>query len=283
MIHGTDGFVFDEDHMHMWCKLMLGSLHQLRLWLECENLDDMTYRVVTYILDRELYTFARSSFNSQDLQLLTFFAENYFPTVKPIYTCNPPNHPVSIFNWELTAVLLSRVGKVKQELFLEHFQQMTYQGANIVDPEPAFQSEEPLMFVDSHFHLDQILQRVRLRNILHLQSVVAPSCAQGFYYGIGNYIFLSCWNNWRDDVGYARGVYVCFGMHPHLAADGITRRQLTQLDSLTDSSLCVAIYRGGRIRLHNHLLLSTLYPPRTVLKHCHTISRGSSFTYVVYG
>ena len=94
MIHGTDGCVFDEEHMHMWCKLVLGSFHQLRLWLEWETLDDL----VTYILDRALYTFVRSSFNSQDLQLLTLFAENYCPTVKPPYTSNPPNHPVSIFN-----------------------------------------------------------------------------------------------------------------------------------------------------------------------------------------
>lgn len=69
MIHGTDGCVFDEEHMHMWCKLMLGSFHQLQLWLESETLDDL----VTYILDRELYTFVRSSFNPQELQLLTFF------------------------------------------------------------------------------------------------------------------------------------------------------------------------------------------------------------------
>lgn len=220
---------------------MLDSFHQLRMWLECETLDDL----VTYILDRELYTFVRSSFISQDLQLLTFFAESYCPTTKPIYTCNPPNHLVSIFNWELVAVLLSRVGTQKQQIFLEHCQQMTYEGANIVNPEPALQSEEPLMFIDSHFHLDQILRRMRLRNFSHLQSVVAPSCAQGFYYGIANGVFPSCCNNWQGDIGYARGVYVSFGIHPHIAAKGITKRQFAHIDSLTDIPLCVAVGEIG--------------------------------------
>lgn len=122
---------------------------------------------------------------------------------------------------------------------------MTYEGANIVNPEPALQSEERIVFFHSHFHLDEILRRMRLRNFSHLQSVVAPSCAQGFYYGIANYVFPSCWNNWQGDIGYARGVYVSFGIHPRIAAKGITRRQFAQLDSLTDIPLCVAVGEIG--------------------------------------
>ncbi|CAC5401440.1 tatD [Mytilus coruscus] len=84
---------------------------------------------------------------------------------------------------------------------------------------------------------------MRLRNFQHLQSVVAPGCSQYFYYGVANYVFPSRWNN--SDVGFARGVYVSFGIHPHLAAEGVSKRQMDQLDSLTDSHLCVAIGEVG--------------------------------------
>ncbi|CAC5369751.1 unnamed protein product [Mytilus coruscus] len=239
MEHGIAGTVFEEDHMHLWCQLMLGSLHQIRSWLECSTLDDL----LDYILQRELYTFVKNQFSSQEHQLLTFWADSYCPSSVPTYICNPPNHPICIFNWELIAVLLSRVGEVKQERFLLQKQRLTYEGANIT--EPISQSEEQLVFVDSHFHLDQILRRMRLRNFQHLQSVVAPGCSQYFYYGVANYVFPSRWNNWDSDVGFSRGVYVSFGIHPHLAAEGVSKRQMDQLDSLTDSHLCVAIGEVG--------------------------------------
>lgn len=239
MEHGVGSTVFDEEHMHLWCQLMLGSLHQIRSWLECSTLDDL----LDYILQRELYTFVKNQFSSQELQLLTFWADNYCPSSVPTYNCNPPNHLICIFNWELIAVLLSRVGSVKQERFLVQKQRLTYEGANIA--EPISQSEDQLAFVDSHFHLDQILRRMRLRNFQHLQSVVAPGCSQYFYYGVANYVFPSRWNNWASDVGFARSVYVSFGIHPHITAEGISKRQMDQLDSLTDSHLCVAIGEVG--------------------------------------
>ncbi|CAG2252032.1 tatD [Mytilus edulis] len=185
----------------------------------------------------------QNQFSSQELQLLTFWADNYCPSSVPTYICNPPNHLICLFNWELIAVLLSRVGSVKQERFLVQKQRLTYEGANIA--EPISQSEDQLAFVDSHFHLDQILRRMRLRNFQHLQSLVAPGCSQYFYYGVANYVFPSRWNNWASDVGFARSVYVSFGIHPHITAEGISKRQMDQLDSLTDSHLCVAIGEVG--------------------------------------
>ncbi|CAC5370997.1 tatD [Mytilus coruscus] len=123
-------------------------------------------------------------------------------------------------------------------------------------------SEEQLVFVDSHFHLDQILRRTRLRNLQHLQSVVAPGCSQYFYYGVANYVFPSRWNNWDSDVGFARDVYVSFGIHPFLAAEGVSKRQMDQLDSLTDSHLCVAI---GEVGLD--------YTTTCICRPCHNPSR----------
>ncbi|CAC5393929.1 tatD [Mytilus coruscus] len=116
------------------------------------------------------------------------------------------NHPICIFNWEVIAVFLSRVGAVKQQRFFPQKQRMRYESANITDPASLF--EEQLMFVDSHFHLEQILRNG---------------------------------NNWASDVGFARGVYVAFGIPPHLAAKIIFKRQMIQQDSLKDNNSCVAI------------------------------------------
>ncbi|CAC5390971.1 tatD [Mytilus coruscus] len=50
---------------------------------------------------------------------------------------------------------------------------------------------------------------------------------------------------WIGKLRFARGVYVFFGIHPHLAAEGIFKRQMDQLDSLTDKNSYVAIGEVG--------------------------------------
>jgi hypothetical protein len=38
--------------------------------------------------------------------------------------------------------------------------------------------------IDSHFHLDLIIQRERLRGFQHLQSIAAPNCSATLIYGV---------------------------------------------------------------------------------------------------
>ncbi|CAC5360717.1 unnamed protein product [Mytilus coruscus] len=111
--------------------------------------------------------FVKNQFSSQEHCIFDLWADNYCPSSVPTYICNPPNHPICIFNWELLAVLLSSWCSETRKILLQK-QRLTYEGANIT--EPISQSEEQLVFVDSHFHLDQILRRMRLRNFQHLQS-----------------------------------------------------------------------------------------------------------------
>ena len=106
--------------------------------------------------------------------------------------------------------------------------------------EPFQPSNEPFRFVDSHFHLDLVLQRLRMRNFLHLNSVIAPSEEHGFYFGVANYVSPKHWSSWALLVDAARTVYVTFGKHPHIASFGVSEGQLRELDSLLESLRCVA-------------------------------------------
>jgi Tat protein secretion system quality control protein TatD with DNase activity len=63
-----------------------------------------------------------------------------------------------------------------------------------------------------------------------------------FYYGIANYVIP---HHWDVQVGPARSVYVSFGIHPHVAAQGVTSKQLDDLDFLLGNHKCVAVEEIG--------------------------------------
>ena len=152
---------------------------------------------------------------------MMFYVENYSPRLVPYLTFKPPNHVACFTNWELMASLLRRVSPSCQEQFPHHQQYLTYEGSSVTAPISV--PEEPFFFVDSHFHLDLILQRLRLGTFCHLSETIAPSDNHGFYYGVANYVFPKHWKNWLRQLGFCRTVYASFGIHPHVAAKGVTQ------------------------------------------------------------
>lgn len=119
---------------------MSGSLHLLRSWFNCETLDDFQQ----YILEEQLYVHIQCAFSEQETQFLTFFTDHYCSTQISCFTCNPPNHPLCIINWE---ILLTQVSLSKRKEFVEYRQRMTLDGANIIDQ--ILDQKEMLVFVDS--------------------------------------------------------------------------------------------------------------------------------------
>ena len=185
--HSTEhrvGCFFDEDHLHQWCQLINGAFHLIKMWFDCHDLEEL----LQYVLDRNLHDGIRSGFSEQEQQLLLFYVQNYSPDGLSLVTANPPNHTVSLTNWELMASLLRRVGPGKQESFVHHKAYLTYEGIDVTAPVPS--PPEPFMFVDSHFHLDLVLKRLHFNTFLHMDSKMSPANNNNhFYYGIANYVF----------------------------------------------------------------------------------------------
>ncbi|XP_063396693.1 uncharacterized protein LOC134681159 [Mytilus trossulus] len=234
------GCFFDEEHLHLWCQLVTGCLHRIKSWFGCANLEDL----LQYVIDRQLYEGVNSGFNDQEQQLLVYYAQNYSPDCLVHITANPPNHVISLTNWEIMASLLRRVGSAQQQSLMSPVEILTYEGSPILDIVPSL--PEPFVFVDSHFHLDLVLKRLHFRTFLHMKSAISPKeHNNSFYYGIANYVFPDHWNDWALQVGPAQAVYVSFGIHPHVAAKGVTQKQLEELEFLLGNHKCVAVGEIG--------------------------------------
>ncbi|XP_063404749.1 3'-5' ssDNA/RNA exonuclease TatD-like [Mytilus trossulus] len=82
-----------------------------------------------------------------------------------------------------------------------------------------------------------------------------------FYYGVANYVFTEHWDSWSVQVGAAKSVYVSFGIYPHIAARGVSHKQLEDLDHLLGNYKCVYV-AVGEIGLD--------FTTRCGCKRCHT-------------
>ncbi|CAC5376683.1 tatD [Mytilus coruscus] len=220
--------------------MVTGCLHRVKSWFDCYDLDSL----LQFVIDRRLNESVNSGFNDQEQQLLVYFAQNYSPNRLSHITANPPNHVISLTNWEIMASLLRRVGPTQQQSLMAPGGYVTYEGSLILDPVPS--PSEPFLFVDSHFHLDLVLKRLHFKTFLHMSSEMSPAeNNNSFYYGIANYVFPNHWNDWAVQVGVAHSVYVSFGIHPHIAAKGVTTNQLEDLEYLLGSYKCVAVGEIG--------------------------------------
>ncbi|CAC5415898.1 tatD [Mytilus coruscus] len=248
------GCFFDEEHLHLWCQLVSGSLHLVKYWFGLTDLEGL----LQYVLDRQLHEAVTSGFSDQEQQLLVFYAQNYSADRLSHIIANPPNHVISLTNWEIMTSLLRRVGPAQQQSLLSYDKFVTYEGAWILDTVPVL--PEPFVFVDSHFHLDLILKRLHFNTFLHMSSRIPPAEHNNtFYYGVANYVFAEHWDSWSVQVGAAQSVYVSFGIHPHIAARGVSQKQLEDLDHLLGNYKCVAV---GEIGLD--------FTTRCGCKRCHT-------------
>ena len=74
--------------------------------------------LLQYVLDRQLHETVTSGFSDQEQQLLVFYAQNYSPDRLSHISANPPNHVISLTNWEIMTSLLRRVGPAQQQSHL---------------------------------------------------------------------------------------------------------------------------------------------------------------------
>jgi hypothetical protein len=158
----------------------------------------------------------RIGFTDDDIPLLQFYATNYSDDEPEEFTVNPPNHVICLINWELTSVLLSRVGL----------------NENVV--------QNPLLPL-VELGLDLSLHSFQWQ----LTSYGCSGTALVYYFqhvtvalmSTPSYVFPRSWNRWREHIEGSKQLLVTFGIHPHVAAHGVTRSQLDQLGSLLVESL----------------------------------------------
>lgn len=234
---------FNEANLHKWCYLMNGAFYLLIHWLNLENLDDL----LTYVRERKIQ--ARGTFSEADIRCMTFYTKHYSDQQVQRFQINPVNHVICIMHTEIISRLLIRI---KTDRRLQHFtkshRQLTSSGMNI-NAEIPLTITESFEFIDTHFHLDSLAQKLHRPTsspftFQSIQDLIAPNCKNQLLYGIANYVYPYHWQSWQEQVDNDK-IRTTFGIHPHIAARGTTKRQQQQLEKYIKTEKCIAIGETG--------------------------------------
>ncbi|CAC5401381.1 tatD [Mytilus coruscus] len=138
----------------------------------------------------------------------------------------------------------------RMEIFKDSSCLLTSSGMNVQVDVPATITTS-FEFIDSHFHLDLILQKIQTptgdyHSFDDLQQLVVSNFTKNeLLFGIANYVFPHHWRQWEKQVDNSPKIKVTFGVHPHIAARGISHRQKQELAKYILSDQCVAVGETG--------------------------------------
>ena len=233
MAHKGQQRSFDDDNLHEWCQLFNGSLHLLREWFGAEDLKDLLQLLATQI------DIPGGEFTVPEHQLMTFYSAHYSDSQPCHYTISPVNHIVCVLHWQVISTILKSQTFERQDTFKNHQCRLLTSGMTVDKP---IILEEPISIVDSHFHLDKVLQRSNYLNWPQLQDALQGRSHVDL--AIANYVFPRGWDNWEREVSSSPNLKVSFGIHPHSVCDA-HMEILSRFAELANLPQCCAIGEIG--------------------------------------
>ena len=216
--HQKSGQTYKQVTM-TWGRLVYGALHFLAHILKCDSLEQL----FVLIHEEALYTTESvsasdwfSEAEQQQMKSVEFILAKKTPLRPMWYRCSPPNRVLALIHWEVLAQILTLLSPAHREAFRMWHQPMNLSGTLFAEPLPEA-TEEPsaIEFVDSHMHLDLLLQRTIAASLDQL--------AQRFHRDdwsvtkmVANYVFRDHWDHIKSHHdGDTQGrVALTVGIHP---------------------------------------------------------------------
>lgn len=144
-----------DNNLLQWCYWMNGLLHFLKFHLDCLSLNDL----LTCAVARCLYSkSSQDSFSLVESSLLSMLQSLFGLPEVPVYTVSPPNSVLSLLHWRSIVALLTALPPSIRQEFKSLAYPVTLDGFPVQGGLPEY---SPVPVVDSHFHLDRLLQKAR--------------------------------------------------------------------------------------------------------------------------
>ena len=206
---------FTEEEARLWSCLCNGLLHFIRHALGLRSL----HALLAFVQDQGLYPQdclpPGGSFSPEEQMLLEMYEQLHFPSDvgrRRPYTVEPPDCVASLLHWDVLLRLLDLLSPADQDQVAQLYHPCMTDGA---DMHPQFLSgRQTLEFVDSHFHLDDMITRGVCTHLAQLEAQLPESRTFCFAEGVANYIHPQSWALLPHQPAQDTRVVFTVGVHP---------------------------------------------------------------------
>lgn len=228
---GADGGGFDDEHLSEWAEFINGSLHLMRCWLGFDKLQDLLEFTVTNNICAK-----NGVLSATEEAHMKYYMLNYSEEHVTSFRLCPPKHMICLSYWQIISGLLNCLLPEQREEFRTHEWRLTADGFHPVPSDFIAGEGDAFTFVDSHFHLDKMLSRVRKTSWRELKHILPKGGVLDF--AVANDVFPDHWGRWMEQTDNAGDLAVTFGIHPHVTARGVRSRTYDRLQSLIEDPIC---------------------------------------------
>ena len=257
-----------EDRIHIWVQLMRGVLMKICWYLSIPGITSLYHLMRS---EPELQPDPDTPMSPQEVRLFHAFEEdNYFTEATELDLCGIG----LLTHWRVIFNLLRRLSPEEQEVVQQMDEPTDPMGSPslITTGDPR---QTTVRVVDTHFHLDKLLPRLRAgdwQEVLRMMPETCPKVDLDFL--VTCFAFPESWPRGNSrilaDISAAQHPSLRFslGWHPTRAGE-TTPASLAKFEEILDNILCVAVgevgldyHRGrtDRVRERQRTLLRTLLP-----------------------
>lgn len=236
---GDQMVLFDDQLFVRWCHLVSGVLHFLKESFKVGSLSDL----LEYIIAHELFPCEVAGsvhFNNIELALLQAFEIYCDGEAGSVYSISPPSRVVCLIHWRLLCCILSSLDLETCRVFSNVSVHMLLDGTGVSDLVDSTKSQ---YFIDTHFHLDQLVRKSKYRCLQEAELAFSDS-KYSLQYCIANFVFPSSWSRIHHLINGDARVYLTLGVHPHLVESEVDR-WARRLEEMISSTPCVGVGEIG--------------------------------------
>ena len=241
---------FTEFEARLWTCLGNGLLHFFRQVLGLPSLQAL----LTYVQDHRLYpqdgTPPGGDFSPQEQLLLEMYEELHFSHLvgrpQP-YTVHPPDCVASLLHWGVILRLMDFLDPQDQIWVSGLYHPCLADGSPMP---PYFPSgQQPLEFIDAHFHLDDMIARGVCTSLTNLERQLKESDSFRFVQGVANYIHPDSWNHIPHQPAQDSRIVYTVGVHPKHSGNALSNGLARVCFNLSRHLLCSGCVGLGEIGL----------------------------------
>ena len=216
--HLKESYSFSDVYLQLWCQLMYGILVFFASRLQLGSVTELLQIVLLNNLFPN-YNGDVASFDAYQMGRLGKVCETFELPIPETFAVSPPNHLVCILHWKIVVNLLHWI---RDQTAYDVCQFKSFFGP-FLSPVFNLLPGPEIKFVDSHCHLDKIIQTIGVDRLSILEFNLSP-----LQFCVSNFVFPTRWKLIKYFKNL-RFIHSTIGVHPHAVIPGEEQRQVTEV------------------------------------------------------
>ena len=238
-----ESYSFSNVYLQLWCQLMYGILVFFASRLQLGSVTELLQIVLLNNLFPN-YNGDVANFGAYQMDRLGKVCETFELPIPETFAVSPLYHLVCILHWKIVVNFLHWI---RDQTAYDVCQFKSFFGP-FLSPVFNLLPGPEIKFVDSHCHLDKIIQTIGVDRLSILEFNLSP-----LQFCVSNFVFPTRWKLIKYFKNL-RFIHCTIGVHPHAVIPGEEQKQVTEVAHHLKGGDFIGVWEVGLEYMHRWCL-----------------------------